>query len=71
MKLTKTYLYTLCVGDFYQFNVYRITDAAHQVYYMGTPLGHGGTKTADTEEELKKKLEALVPIINDFLSKVR
>jgi hypothetical protein len=68
---TKTYLYTTCVGGFYQFKVFKVEDAAHQVYYIGNPLGHGGTRIADTEEELKKLLEAEVPIINDFLSKVR
>lgn len=67
---TKTYLYTTCVGGFYQFNVYKVVDAAHQVYYIGSPVGHGGTRLADTEEDLKKQLEAEVPILNDFLSKI-
>lgn len=58
-------------GDFYQFRIYKITDAAHQVYYVGNPVDHGGTKIADTEEELKKLLESEVPILNDFLAKVR
>lgn len=70
-KLSKEYLYTYSTGGFYQFHIYKITDAAHQVYYVGSPVTHGGTKLADTEEELKKLLDAEVPILNDFLSKVR
>lgn len=67
---SKEYLYTYCTGGFYQFNVYKITDAAHQVYYVGHPVSHGGTKLADTEEELKKLLDSEVPILNDWLSKI-
>ena len=70
-KSSKEYLYTYSTGGFYQFRIYKITDAAHQVYYVGSPVSHGGTKLADTEEELKKLLDAEVPILNDFLSKVR
>jgi len=70
-KASKTYLYTYSTGGFYQFKIYRIEDAAHQVYYVGSPVGHGGTKLADTIEELLPQLDAEVPILNDFLSKVR
>lgn len=72
MRITKTYQYTVCVGGFYQFNVYKVVDAAHQVWYIGEPLGpHGATMLGDTEEELRAKLEAEVPIINDFIRKTR
>lgn len=70
-KAKKEFLYTIIVGDYYAFKVFKVTDAARQVYYIGTPQGHGGTRLADTEEELKKLLEAEVPIINDWLSKVK
>lgn len=70
-KATKEFLYTIIVGDFYPFKIYKITDAAHQVYFIGTPQGHGGTRIADTEEDLKRQIEAEVPIINDFLRKTR
>lgn len=70
-KATKEYLYTYSTGGFYQFNIYRVEDAAHQVYYIGSPVSHGGTKLADTIEELLPQLDAEVPILNDFLSKIR
>ena len=70
-KATKEFMYSVIVGDYYAFNVYKVTDAAKQVYYIGSPQGHGGTRLADTEEELKKLLEAEVPILNDFLAKVK
>lgn len=70
-RATKEFMYSIIVGDYYAFNVYKITDAAKQVYYIGNPVNHGGTQIADTEEELKKLLEAEVPILNDFLAKVK
>lgn len=70
-KAKKEFMYSIIVGDYYAFKVFRVTDAAQQVYYIGSPQGHGGTRLADTEEELKKLLEAEVPIINDWLSKVK
>lgn len=70
-KATKEFLYTYSTGGFYQFNIYKITDAAHQVYYIGSPLAHGATKLADTIEDLLKQLDSEVPILNDFLSKIR
>ena len=54
-KAKKEFLYTIIVGDYYAFKVFRVTDAANQVYYIGSPQGHGGTRLADTEEELKKQ----------------
>ena len=70
-KATKEFLHIYIAGDFYQFRIYKITDAAHQVFYTGNPVSHGGTKLADTLEELYKQLDSEVPILNDFLSKVR
>ena len=70
-KLTKTYVDTLCVGGYYQFRVYKIVDAAHNTYYMASPVGHGVTKVADTIEELKILLVAQVKPLNEFAQKVR
>lgn len=70
-RASKEFMYSIIVGDYYAFNVYKVTDAAKQVYYIGNPVNHGGTQIADTEEELKKLLEAEVPILNDFLAKVK
>lgn len=69
--VTKTYLYSIIVGDFYSYKVYRIVDGIGQTYYMANPVSHGGTVLADKEEEIKPQLEKQVPILNDFLSKVR
>lgn len=70
-KATKEFLYTIIVGDYYAFRIFKVTDAAHQIYYIGSPQGHGGTRIADTEDELKKLLAAEVPVLNDWLSKVK
>lgn len=66
MKLTKTYLYNICVGNFYQFKVFEVVDAHKQTYYIGEPVDRGGTKLANTIEELQKKLEAQVPLLNKY-----
>lgn len=69
--IKKEYLHTICVGGFYNFNVYKVTDAGKQVWYIGEPVGHGGTKVADTEEELRAKLELQVEPLNNFLRRLR
>lgn len=71
MKLTKTYLYNVSVGGFYQFKIFEVIDAHKQVYYIGEPVDRGGTKLADTVEDLKKKLEAQVPLLNSFIGRVK
>lgn len=71
MKLSKTYLYNICVGGFYQFQVYQVVDAHHQVYFIGEPVARGGTKIADTIPDLHKLLEAQVPLLNKYTEKGR
>lgn len=71
MKLTKTYLYNITVGGFYYFNLFKIEDARHYVYYIGEPVDRGGTKLADTIEELRKKLETEVPLLNKYAGETR
>lgn len=70
-RAKKEFMYTFIVGDYYAFNIYRVTDAARQVYYIGARTNHGVTQIADTVEELKKLLEAEVPLINSWLEKVK
>lgn len=70
-KATKEFLHIHIAGDFYQFRIYKVTDAAHQVYYIGSPVSHGGTKLADTLEELYNQLDAEAPILNSWLDKVK
>lgn len=67
----KEYLYDIIVGDFYAYKVYKITDAALQVYYVAHPVGHGGTVLADKEEDIRPQLEKQAVILNDFLKRVR
>lgn len=71
MKPTKTYLYDIIVGGYYVFKVYRIEDAAHQVYYVGERTNHGGTVLADKEEDIRPQLERQVKWLNEFWAKVR
>lgn len=70
-KAKKEFMYSIIVGNYYAFNIYKVTDAALNVYYIGNPQGHGATRIADTEEELKKELEKEVPILNNWLAKIR
>lgn len=70
-KVTKEFLRTVIVGGFYIFKLFKVTDAAHQVYYVGERTNRGGTVIGDTEQEVVKKLEAQVPLINRFLEKTR
>ena len=70
-KTKKEYVETYVAGNFYSFQIYRIEDAAHRVFYTAHPVNHGGTRNADTLEEVKRLVDAEVPIINDFLAKTR
>lgn len=69
--ITKTYQHTVCFGGFYQWRVFKVVDAGKQVWYIGEPVCHGATKVADTEEELRVKLEEQIEPLNRFLSKTR
>lgn len=70
-KVKKTFLRLVCVGGYYQFNLYKIEDAAHQVYYIGGRINRGGTVIGDTEEDVIRQLEAQVPILNLYTEKTR
>lgn len=70
-KATKEFLRLIIVGDFYQFKLFKVTDAAHQIYYIGERINRGGTVIGDTEEDVQRQLEAQVPLINRFLEKTR
>lgn len=70
-KATKEFLKTIIVGNFYVFKLFKVTDAAKQVYYIGERTNRGGTVIGDTEEDVKKQLEAQVPWINQFLEKTK
>ena len=70
MTITKNHLYNILVGGLYEFRIFEVIDAAKQKYYIGSPVGRGGTKTADTIEELQQKLEMQVEPLNRFTEMV-
>lgn len=70
-KLTKEFLRTIIVGDFYAFNLFKVTDAAHQTYYIGERTTRGGTVIGYTEQDVVRQLEAQAPLIKQFLEKTR
>ena len=69
-KAVKEFLYTIIVGDYYVFQMFKVTDAARQVYYIGSRTNHGATVIGDTEDDVKRQLEAQVPILNKWLEKI-
>jgi hypothetical protein len=70
-KVTKEFLRTIIVGDFFMFKLFRVTDAAKQVYYIGERTNRGGTVIGDTEQDVVRQLEAQVPLIKQFLEKTK
>lgn len=70
-KLSKIQVDVWDFEGYYQFKIYQIVDARKMTYYVGEPIGHGGTKLADTLEELRKKLEWEIPILNEFLARTK
>lgn len=70
-KAKKEYMYSIIVGDYYAFKIFRVTDAALNVYWIGSPVGRGGTVLADKEEDIRPQLEKQVPILNSFLARVK
>lgn len=70
-KATKEFLQTIIVGNFYMFKLFKVTDAAHQVYYIGERTNRGGTVIGDTKEDVIRQLESQVPILNLYTEKTR
>lgn len=67
----KTFVKTICVGGFYNYCVYKITDFVGRTYYVAEAITKGVTRCAATEEELKAILERDVVEMNKFWQKVR
>lgn len=67
----KTFLKTICVGNYYAYCVYKITDWVGRTYYIAEPILHGATRTAETEETLKAILEKDVAPMNQFWQHVK
>lgn len=69
--MRKTFVKTICVGGYYCYCVYKITDFVGRTYYIAEPILHGATRTCDTEEGLKAILEKDVEPMNKFWQHVR
>ena len=67
----KTFVKTICVGGYYNYCCYKITDFVGRTYYVAEPITHGATRTCDTEEGLKAILEKDVEPMNKFWQHVR
>lgn len=67
----KQFIKTVCVGGYYCYCFYKITDFFGQTYFVAEPITHGVTRTADSEETLKVILERDVESLNKFWQKVR
>lgn len=70
-KVMKTFIKTICVGNYYCFCIYKITDAVGRVYYVGEPVLHGVTRYAETEEQLKAILERDVKPMNQAMQRTK
>lgn len=66
MKKNIGYLIT---GNFYRYNVYKITDAKNNIYYNAEPVGAGVTRCAKNLEKLKEILDNDVWALNHIWTK--
>ena len=67
----KTFVKTICVGNYYAYCVYKITDWVGRTYYIAEPITKGITRCCETEDGLQKMLEADVKLLNEFWARVR
>ncbi len=67
----KTFVKTICVGGYYNYCCYKITDFVGRTYYIAEPITKGITRCCDTEEGLKAILEKDVEPMNKFWQHVR
>lgn len=51
-KKMKQFLKTICIGNFYLYQIFKITDSVGRVYYIAEPLACGATRIGETEQEL-------------------
>ena len=57
MIATKTEIDFWCFQRYYQYRIFKVVDGHKQEYYIAEPAIPSATRTADTLEELKVKLE--------------
>lgn len=67
----KTFIKTICVGGYYCYCCYKITDSIGRIYYCAEPITKGITRCCETEDGLQKMLEADVKPLNEFWAMVR
>lgn len=63
MQLTKTQIDFWCFESYYQYKIFKVVDGHKQVYYIAEPVIPSATRLGDTLEELKKKVEADIPLL--------
>ena len=67
----KQFIKIVCVGGYYRYCFYKITDFVGQVYYLAEPCGKGVTRYSETVDGLKAILESDAKALNQFHIKVR
>lgn len=55
--IKKEFVCSTILGDYYSWNIYKITDARNQIWFVAEPTIPSATRIADTIEELKGILE--------------
>lgn len=63
MKITKTQIDFWCFAGYYQYRVFEVVDGHKQKWYIAEPAIPSATRLGDTLEELKKKVEADIPLL--------
>lgn len=58
MNASKTEIDFWCFAGYFQYRIFEIIDGRKNVFYMAEPKITSATRTADTLEELKVKLQA-------------
>lgn len=62
----KEYVGCLIGGNFYKYEVYKVTDAKGMVLYIAEPVGMGGTRVAKTQEELAQQVDKDAKYMNKY-----
>lgn len=69
--MKKERLKRICVGNFYMYDIYRITDAKGFSILVAEPCKNGATRSALNEEDLIKQLNKDVYIMNTICTFIR
>ena len=58
MEATKTEIDFWCFAGYYRYRIFKVIDGHKQIYYIGEPEKPSATRTADSLEQLRVKLNA-------------